>query len=114
VLIYYYVKVPQLPPDVTHQNGTVEVMEFLVDEGETVAAGYPLVRVKNWWAVIEFDAIDVGVVSKTFFSRGTSVKIGDPFAVVICEPERRPRTDDTCRLRIVERLRHKPTARVDA
>jgi pyruvate dehydrogenase E1 component beta subunit len=108
VILYYYVHVPRLPPAVQHQLGSVEVMRYLVKERDEVSAGTPLVRVRNWWAVMEFDAVGKGFISKTFFECGTQVKVTDPFAIVICDPEDRPRTEESCIVRVVERLRDKP------
>jgi pyruvate/2-oxoglutarate dehydrogenase complex dihydrolipoamide acyltransferase (E2) component len=108
VILYYYVNVPRLPPPVQHQLGSVEVMRYLVKERADVAAGTPPIRVRNWWAVMEFDAVGAGVISKTFFECGTFVKVADPFAIIICDPEDRPRTEESCVVRVVERLRDKP------
>jgi pyruvate/2-oxoglutarate dehydrogenase complex dihydrolipoamide acyltransferase (E2) component len=108
VILYYYVNVPRLPSAVQHQSGTVEIVRYLVREGDRVSARTPIVQVQNWWAVMEFDAVGTGFVSKTFFERGTNVKVADPFAIIICDPEDRPRTEESCIVRIVERLRDKP------
>jgi pyruvate dehydrogenase E1 component beta subunit len=108
VILYYYVSVPRLPPAVQHQSDSVEVVRYLVKEGERISAGAPLIQVKNWWAVMEFDAVGAGILSKVFFRRGTHVKVADPFAIVICDPEDRPRAEESCVIRIIERLRDKP------
>jgi pyruvate/2-oxoglutarate dehydrogenase complex dihydrolipoamide acyltransferase (E2) component len=73
-----------------------------------VSIGTPLVRVQNWWAVMEFDAACKGMVSKNFFEPGTHVRVGDPFAIILCDPEDRPRTDESCVLRVTKQLRDKP------
>jgi len=108
MIIYYYVKVPELPAAVQHQSGTVEVIKYLVKEGDRVSAGIPLMQATNWWAILEFDAVGSGLVSKTFFARGTHVKTHDPFAIILCDPEDRPRTEESSFVRIVEHVRRKP------
>jgi pyruvate/2-oxoglutarate dehydrogenase complex dihydrolipoamide acyltransferase (E2) component len=108
VPVYYYVNVPRLPPAIQHQSGAVEVIRYLVTEGDRVSAGTPLVRVQNWWAVMEFDAAGAGFVSKTFFDRGTHVNVASPFAIITCDPEDRPRTEESCVVRVIKRLRDKP------
>ena len=113
--MYYFANIPHLPPSVHHQSGMVEVLKYLVKEGDNVPAGAPLMRVQNWWAIMEIDASGAGVVSKTFFTRGTHVNVGDPFAIIACDPEDRPRTrtEETCILRIIERVREKPGFALD-
>jgi pyruvate/2-oxoglutarate dehydrogenase complex dihydrolipoamide acyltransferase (E2) component len=108
VIIYYYVNVPELPAAVQHQSGTIEVVKYLVNEGDRVSAGTPLMQAKNWWAMLEFDAVGAGVVSKTFFTRGTHVKIHDPFAIILCDPEDGPRSGESSLVRVVEHVRRKP------
>lgn len=108
MILYYYVNVPELPRAVQHQSGSVEVIKFLVKEGDQVSAGTPLMQAENWWAILEFDAVGAGVVSKTFFDRGTHVKINHPFAIILCNPEDRPRTEESSSVRIVQHVRHKP------
>jgi pyruvate/2-oxoglutarate dehydrogenase complex dihydrolipoamide acyltransferase (E2) component len=108
MIIYYYVDVPELPAAVQHQSGTVEVAKYLVKEGDQVSAGTPLMQAANWWAILEFGAVGAGVVSKTFFTCGTHVKIHDPFAIILCDPEDRPRTGESSSVRIVEHVRRKP------
>jgi hypothetical protein len=108
MLVYYYVNVPELPRDVRHQFGSVEIVEYLVEERRLLDVGTPLVRVQNCWARLEFDSIGPGMFSKAFFAPGALVRIGDPYAIITCDPEARPRTPATCTVRIIERLRVKP------
>jgi pyruvate/2-oxoglutarate dehydrogenase complex dihydrolipoamide acyltransferase (E2) component len=108
MILYYYVNVPRLPPAIQHHSGSVQVLKYLVNEGDRVSVGTPLIQAENWWALMEFDAAGAGFVSKTFFSPGTHVKVGDPFAIIICDPEDRPRTEESCVLRMVENVRVKP------
>jgi hypothetical protein len=46
-----------------------------------VDVGTPLVVIENYWAVMTLKANGKGILRKTFFERGTSVKIGDPIAI---------------------------------
>jgi pyruvate/2-oxoglutarate dehydrogenase complex dihydrolipoamide acyltransferase (E2) component len=109
MLSYYFVKIPDLPPEVQHRNRTVDIIEYIVAEGDPIVAGTPLARVENWWAVMEFDAVGPGIITKPFFDRGTSVRVGDPFAIIVCDPERAPTSTESARLRIVGALCTKPT-----
>jgi pyruvate/2-oxoglutarate dehydrogenase complex dihydrolipoamide acyltransferase (E2) component len=109
VLSYYFVKIPDLPPEVQQQSRAVDIIEYLVAEGDPVAAGTPLARVENWWAAMEFDAAGPGILTKAFSDRGTRVGIGDPFAIIVCDPESAPAGTESARLRIVGTRRTKPT-----
>jgi pyruvate/2-oxoglutarate dehydrogenase complex dihydrolipoamide acyltransferase (E2) component len=109
VLSYYFVKIPILSAEVQHQSHAVDIVEYLVAEGDSVAAGTPLARVENWWALMEFDAVGPGILTKAFFDRGTRVRIGEPFAIIVCDPESAPAGTESARLRIVGTRRIKPT-----
>ena len=107
--MYYYVSVPVLPDVVRHQSNSVEILTYLVQEGESVRAGMPLVRVRNWWAVMELDAVGSGRLLKAFFMPRTNVQIGNPVAIIDCvDLEDAPRGTETCHLRIVKTVRHRP------
>lgn len=84
---YYYVRVPRLDPDVSHQSNEVEIVEYLAHDGDTISAGMPLALVENYWAVFQIEAMTPGYLSKTFFSPGTHVDIGAPIAIVLVEGE---------------------------
>ena len=98
--MYYFVRVPELPQAVAHQDNSVSVIEYLVTEGDAVSSGAPLICVENWWAEMEIDATTPGVVRKIFFD-GTRalVKIGDPFAIIVCDGEDAPAEGPTSALR---------------
>lgn len=87
---YYFVPIPPLPWEVAHQDGLVEIVEYAVRRGEWVDAGTPVATVENGWTVMQIRATGRGVVSKTLFDRGTSVRTGDPIAIVICDGEEVP------------------------
>jgi pyruvate/2-oxoglutarate dehydrogenase complex dihydrolipoamide acyltransferase (E2) component len=45
---------------------------------------------ENYWAVMRLKTNRPGIVMKTFFPRGTSVKIGDPIAIIGADGESIP------------------------
>jgi len=49
-----------------------------------------------------------GVVRKTFFEPGTSVKIGDPIAIIGADGENIPYGKELALVEVVERKRRKP------
>ncbi|MBV1928251.1 MAG: hypothetical protein KUG81_01905 [Gammaproteobacteria bacterium] len=53
-------------------------------------------------------AISSGYISNTFFSSGAHVLIGDPLAIITCDPEDAPKGNKSCELKIVEQIREKP------
>jgi pyruvate/2-oxoglutarate dehydrogenase complex dihydrolipoamide acyltransferase (E2) component len=107
-MTYYFVKVPKLPKEVAHQMGAVEIVEYSTKEEQSVDAGQNIAIVKNWWARMALKAVGPGYVSKTFFSPGAHVQIGDPFAIIICDPENGPRDKVSCVLEVIEHIREKP------
>lgn len=60
---------------------------------------------------MQLPATTTGRVSKTFFGKGTYVKVGDPFAVIVHESDEGPRGGPTTSLQIVSVLREKPAKR---
>ncbi len=58
---------------------------------------------------MEFDAVGPGILTKAFFDRRTRVRIGAPFAIIVCDPESAPTSAESARLRIVGALRTKLT-----
>ena len=107
-MTYYFVKVPKLPNDVSHQMGMVEIVEYPTEEGGEVKPGQIIAIVENWWARMALKAIGSGYLSKTFFSSGTHVLIGDPLAIITCDPEDGPKENGSCELGIIEQIREKP------
>jgi pyruvate/2-oxoglutarate dehydrogenase complex dihydrolipoamide acyltransferase (E2) component len=107
-MTYYFVKVPKLPKEITHQMGTVKIIEYTTKEGGKVKLGQPIAIVENWWARMVLKAIGSGYLNKTFFSHGAQVLIGDPFAIIICDPEDSPKGNESCELEIIENIREKP------
>jgi pyruvate/2-oxoglutarate dehydrogenase complex dihydrolipoamide acyltransferase (E2) component len=104
---YYFVNVPKLPKQVSHQLGTVELVEYRVGEGEKIETGQTIAIVQNWWAKMVLKAVGPGYVSKTFFTRGTRIKEGDPLAIIVCDPDDGPKGKDTSEIEIIESIRAK-------
>lgn len=107
-MTYYFVKVPKLPREVSHQIGTVEIVEYSAKEEQNVEAGQNIAIVENWWARMALKAVGPGYVSKTFFPPGAHVQIGNPFAIIVCDPENGPRDNVSCVLEVIEHIREKP------
>jgi len=87
---WYYFPVPKLPHEVAHQSNLVEIRKYLAAEGSPVEDGSPVASVENYWAVMTLKANGKGVLRKTFFEPGTSVKIGDPIAIIGADGENIP------------------------
>jgi pyruvate/2-oxoglutarate dehydrogenase complex dihydrolipoamide acyltransferase (E2) component len=104
---YYFVKVPKLPKEVSHQMGTVELVEYLVRENGKIEKGQAIATVKNWWAQMVLKSVGSGYLSKTFFESGTYIRVGDPIAIVVCDPEDGPRNQETCTLEVTKVIRVK-------
>jgi len=107
---YYFVNVPKLPKQLSHQMGTVELVEYVVREKEKVEKGQTIAIVQNWWAKMALKAVGPGYVSKTFFEKHTHIKEGDPLAIVVCDPEDGPRSKETSELEVIENIRQKPSS----
>ena len=106
---YYFVKVPKLPPEVSHQTGSVQLVEYVTGERQKLEKGQTIALVENWWARMALKAVGPGYLSKTFFDPHTHIHEGDPFAIVVCDPEDGPRDGNTCELEVVGRIREKPS-----
>jgi pyruvate/2-oxoglutarate dehydrogenase complex dihydrolipoamide acyltransferase (E2) component len=107
--MYYFIRVPKLPLDVSHQMGSVEINEYSIKEGSRVEKGRTIAVVENWWARMALKAVGPGYVSKTFFEPHARVLEGDPIAIVVCDPDDAPRSEATCELQVIASIRHKPT-----
>jgi pyruvate/2-oxoglutarate dehydrogenase complex dihydrolipoamide acyltransferase (E2) component len=107
---WYFFPVPKLPLEVSHQSNVVEIRKYLASEGSDLDVGTPVVVVENYWAVMTLKANGKGILRKTFFERGTSVKIGDPIAIVGSDAENIPDAKDLVSVEITERKRQKASA----
>jgi len=105
---WYYFSVLRLPPEVAHQSNLVEIRNYLAAEGSPVNVGSPIALVENYWAVMTLRANGKGILKKTFFDRGTSVKIGDPIAIIGADGECIPYGKEPAVLEITEHKRTKP------
>ena len=107
-MTYYFVNVPKLPKELSHQSGTVELVEYAVRENKKVEKNQTVAVVRNRWAKIALKAVGPGYVSKIFFQKGTQVKEGDPFAIIVCDPEAAPSSKETSEIEVIEHIRQKP------
>ena len=105
---WYFFTVPKLPLDVSHQSNMVEVQKYLCKEGDAVEAGTPIADIENYWAVMRLKANGKGIVRKTFFSAGTSVRIGDPIAIIGADGEEIPYGKDYSILEVIANKHEKP------
>jgi pyruvate/2-oxoglutarate dehydrogenase complex dihydrolipoamide acyltransferase (E2) component len=108
---WYYFPVPKLPPEISHQSNLVEIRKYLVPEGSAVDVGTPIVVIENYWAVMTLKANGKGIVRKTFFERGTSVKVGDPIAIIGSDGENIPHGKELVSVEITGRKREKPSGK---
>ena len=106
--MYYFVRIPKLPSNLSHQSGSVEVNKYALAEGCRVEKGQTIAVVENWWARMELKSVGSGYIRKTFFEPHACVLEGDPIAIVVCDPEDAPRTEATCELKVIESIRQKP------
>ena len=105
---WYFVSIPDLPPEVSHQSNLVEIRRYLAAEGSRVEVGSTIALIENYWAVMTLKANGKGILTKTFFKPGTSVKIGDPIAIISANGEALPYGTDHAILEVGERKRNKP------
>jgi pyruvate dehydrogenase E2 component (dihydrolipoamide acetyltransferase) len=77
-------KMPALSP--TMEEGTLA--KWLVEEGDTVASGDILAEIETDKAVMEFEAVDEGIIAKILIPEGTdAVKVGTVIALIAGEGE---------------------------
>jgi pyruvate/2-oxoglutarate dehydrogenase complex dihydrolipoamide acyltransferase (E2) component len=105
---WYFIKILPLPPDVAHQSNLVDVRKYLLKEGDKVQHGTPIVAIENYWALMELRANGTGIVKKILFDSGTTVKIGDPVAIIGADGEAIPHSKNDSFLEIVKNKRNKP------
>jgi len=71
------------------EEGTLS--KWLVKEGDTVAAGDVIAEIETDKAVMEFEAVDEGVMGKILIAEGTEgVKVNTPIAVMVEDGESVP------------------------
>jgi 2-oxoglutarate dehydrogenase E2 component (dihydrolipoamide succinyltransferase) len=106
--VWYFVKVPPLPPEISHQSNSVEVQKYLIKEGARVEEGTPLILLENYWATVQLRVPGQGIVKKLLFDPGTTVRIGDPIAIISADGEAVPQDKTGPSLEIVRNKRTKP------
>src|SRR4029077_17586886 len=106
---WYFFPVPKLPPEISHQSDVVEIRKYLASEGSAVDVGTPIAAVENFWAVVTLKSNGKGILRKTIFEPGTSVKIGDPIAVIGSDGENIPCEKEYASIEVTDRKRHKPS-----
>ena len=111
-ILYYFLKVPELPSEVRHQSNSVNIVEYVAKEGEMVEAGTPIAIVENWWAVMEILANTRGFIAKTFFdsqlTAHAGVQIGDPIALILCDGDEAPQGKVNSAIKVLKLKREKP------
>ncbi len=105
---YYFVKVPKLPKEISHQDGMVKLVEYASKEGTLIVKGQTIAVLENWWARIALKAVGDGFLKKTFFDPYTHINEGSPLAIIDCETGSHLGGEETCELEILEHIRQKP------
>jgi pyruvate/2-oxoglutarate dehydrogenase complex dihydrolipoamide acyltransferase (E2) component len=108
---WYWFVVPQLPPEVAHQSNLVDIKRYVAVEGSFIDVGSPIAIVENYWAVLILKANGKGILKRTFFEPGTSVKIGDPIAVIGADGESIPYGREQALVEVSEHKRQKPRSK---
>ncbi|HYL11171.1 MAG TPA: biotin/lipoyl-containing protein [Candidatus Acidoferrales bacterium] len=85
----------------------MEIRKYLATDGSPVDVGSPIAEVENYWAVMRLKANGKGILKKTFFDPGTSVRIGDPIAIIAADGEKIPYGEECAVVEVTERKRKK-------
>lgn len=72
-------------PDVGEGIAEAELVEYLVEVGDTVKADQPIVRIETDKAVVELPAPVAGVVVELPCNPGDTVEVGDPLVIIETE-----------------------------
>lgn len=88
----------------------VEIQGYPLREGEEIKPGAPIVKIENYWAEMQLNVNGSGIVKKVLFDRGTTVKIGDPIAIIEADGEAVPYGRSQVTLEIVKKKREKPAS----
>jgi|CXWL01.1.fsa_nt_gi hypothetical protein len=113
-LFRYFIRVPNLPYEVRDQFNAIDIVEYLTPEKGTLKDGQPIVRVKTWWAVLDFVAIADGYIGKNLYDdpvmKGSQIAIGDPLSLVYSDIDDVVglKSDCWCEVKVIEILRQKP------
>lgn len=74
-------------PDVGEGIAEAEIVEYLVQKGDTVKADQPVVKIETDKAVVDLPAPVTGVVVEIPFKPGDSVRVGETLLVIETEAE---------------------------
>lgn len=70
-------------PDLsTNEGSEIAVTKWLVEVGQPVKRGQPLLEVETDKAVQEVECIATGTLKETLVNPGASVPVGEPIAVI--------------------------------
>lgn len=105
--MYYFIKIPSLPREFSHQDGAVDLLEYKVSEGDTISSGQCIAIVENWWARFSIKAIGKGKIRKIFFDPYTTISIGHPIAIIDTDPTCLPVGGVSCHLEVIKQIRSK-------
>jgi len=115
LILHYFIKIPKLPYEVHHQWNAVQIVRYVVKEGQSINAEIPILIVENWWAEMEILADGRRVLAKNIFDSrlcsGGYVQVGEPIALVLCHAEDAPRSKSNSIIRVLKIEREKPKKR---
>ncbi|MGH2360984.1 MAG: hypothetical protein ACRDGM_10670 [bacterium] len=114
MMLHYFLHMPQLPQEFRHQSNHVEVIRYCVAERQEVAPGTSLAVVENWWGVYEILAPAKATLAKALFDwpAGATVQVGEPLALMLCDPDDAPQPNTAAGVRVVQVKREKPSRHV--
>jgi pyruvate dehydrogenase E2 component (dihydrolipoamide acetyltransferase) len=82
-------------PDLSTTNATVRVVQWLVETGEAVQRGQPLLEVETDKATIEVEAYVTGILTETLAPPDTEVEVGQVVAIIETQEVGIPRSQST-------------------
>jgi pyruvate dehydrogenase E2 component (dihydrolipoamide acetyltransferase) len=75
-------------PDLGEGLTEGEILQWLVDVGDTITQNQPIVEVETAKAAVEIPAKWAGKVTKIFYAAGTTVEVGSPIIAIDTDPSR--------------------------
>ena len=73
-------------PDLGEGLTEGEILQWLVDVGDTITLNQPIVEVETAKAAVEIPAKWAGKVTKIFYDAGTTVEVGAPIIAIDTDP----------------------------
>jgi 2-oxoisovalerate dehydrogenase E2 component (dihydrolipoyl transacylase) len=73
-------------PDLGEGLTEGEILQWLVDVGDTITQNQPIVEVETAKAAVEIPAKWAGKVTKIFYDAGTTVEVGSPIIAIDTDP----------------------------